>query len=711
MRPPDTPMLSATGERQGMDMSRSGARVLPLLLRLFAAAIVSLWTIDVLVNLQLTRSVFLGNTILGEPSDFLGLLLAETQVALAAAVAALLAGLVIGAIRRRPSRGPEAVAALSALMLGVAVLVKTPEWRGLLPTTGSKLVFSSGASLAAWLVLRPFLGRRAGLGRSLAPVVGWALLPALVSAFLLDSLDHAFSGSFAPSAVSGVAVVALLVIGLASFRAGVGRCRRLAVWIPVFAALALACHSCASFTTCGASDRAEAARGDTGRPHIFLIVLDTVRADHLSCYGYSRDTMPGLERWARDGVTFLRAISPAGWTSPAHASFFSGRTVSEHGVHARSGPGAGAAYASLPLEGVAWLPEILRKEGYYCVAVSANSMALPRGITGFDRAIVPRRNPWHHATAASRADSWSPLARRLNELLRWRMPYVDARGIAAIARRSLSGVEKPLFAFINFLDPHGPYNPPEAALRSLKLNPEPPFPRYLQHRDITCSWNDLPEGAFVAVNELYDGELRWLDTNLAPLLRWIEERYGDRAVVIVTSDHGEELGESGRVGHEYGVGQSIIHVPLFIRAPGLAPGRVTEIVNLRHLFDLILHCARGGPTELSRLLDTQAPGLVSERYPSTGNARVLGSEYERAWVSLIEGKYKAVGPSDRGLELYDIESMGFDHEVPADASGDESRLADDIDAYWEEARDPRLTRYRTLSAEQREALRSLGYLE
>ena len=76
-----------------------------------------------------------------------------------------------------------------------------------------------------------------------------------------------------------------------------------------------------------------------------------------------------------------------------------------------------------------------------------------------------------------------------------------------------------------------------------------------------------------------DGELRWLDQNLGSLLEWIDAEHGEDTVVIITSDHGEDLGEDGIVGHEVGLSQSLIHVPLFVRAPGLMPKRVAKAVS------------------------------------------------------------------------------------------------------------------------------------
>jgi arylsulfatase A-like enzyme len=354
---------------------------------------------------------------------------------------------------------------------------------------------------------------------------------------------------------------------------------------------------------------------------------------------------------------------------------------------------------------------VLHDEGYYCLAVSANALALRPEITGFDRVVIPARDDWSSSTLAARVDAVSPLTRRVGERMGWRVPYVDARGIVDIAMRAVPGDDRPLFLFINFLDAHAPYNPPAPALKELGVQPGHLFPRYMLHRNISRLWDSLPEGKSQYVADLYDGELRWVDMNLELLLRWIDERYGEDAVVIVASDHGEELGEEGRVGHEYGLSQRIIHVPLFVRGPGLGSGELSDVVSLRSLYSFICSWAKGDSPGVEELVEADELALVSERYPSTLNARILGQDHMRPWVSMIDGEHKAVGPSQGGFEFYDIEAMGFDREVVVSDSLLESALRVRIDEYWEDFRDQRMGGDEVLSARKTEVLRSLGYLD
>ncbi len=705
--------LGAMRSNQTQIHARAGADLL-LALRLFLGALVALCVLDVLLRLGFLEAFLLHREALGRAQDFAGLLVGELQIAIGAAVVAWLAGAAVGLVLARSRRDCEAVSFLSAMMVALVVFARTPDWHFITASVVRKLLVSVVTGSIAWPAARLLMKARRADAWGVGEIVQWALIPALVVGSANEALNRVVSGALPAAAVSAVAGGAFLFVAVISLGARPTRRLSWVPWLPVLVAALLAAHSCIGFRTCGSYDYgATTARRAGDRPHIILIILDTVRADHMRCHGYSRDTMPALERWARGGLTARRAVSPAGWTTPAHASIFSGRTVSAHGIHYAfsQGTGVDAPFVTSAFEDVSWLPDLLRDEGYHCLAISANPLALRPEITGFDRVIIPGRGGWPTSRSlAALADEVSPLTRRISERMGWRMPYVEARGIVDITMRAVPRDDRPLFLFVNFLDAHSPYNPPAPALKELGVQPGHVFPRYLLHRKITQLWDSLPEGKAQYVADLYDGELRWVDMNLELLLRWIDERYGEGAVVIVASDHGEELGEEGRVGHEYGLSQRLIHVPLFVRGPGLGRGELSDVVSLRSLSGFIHSWAKGDSPGVEELVEEDEHGLISERYPSATNARELGTDYERPWLSVIDGKYKAVGPSQGGFELYDVEAMGFDCEVVVSDSLLESALRARIDEYWEEFRDRRTGGDEAPLARERELLRSLGYL-
>jgi hypothetical protein len=676
-------------------------------LRLFLSTILALWVLDVILNLALVKGFFLNRLLLGSFQDYLGLFLAEFQIALGAVVASGLFAAVLAFILASRNRMNEAVILLSALLAALTVLAGTRIiWDLRASQMRLALLISASTGLVLWLVLRQIVNQRSDGHWGFGEIIQWALFPALIIGFANDALAQTVKAAWSQAAIAGVATIFLLGLAILLLRTRSLIWSSSIRWLPVLLAVFLATYSSIGSQFYGDYQAEVGNDAIRHRPSIILIVLDTVRADHIRSYGYLRNTMPALERWAEAALVAKRAISPAGWTAPAHASIFSGRTVSRHGIHHHPE----SLGQTQPIEGISWLSDKLVNEGYYCLAVSANPMAVPLGGAGFNRVLAPWRKAWNKSTLAALVDNFSPLTSRISERLRWRMPWVDAKGIVDIAMRAVPDDEKPVFLFVNFMDAHSPYNPPASALKLLGVQAERLFGRYKQDTKLSRLWNSLPEGKMQSLVNLYDGDLRWLDLHLEKFLYWIDEHFGKDAIVIITSDHGEELGEKGRVGHSYGLSQSLIHVPLFVRSPGLGSGNLEEVVSTCGLYDFIYLSARGEAPSVESLIQADEHGLVSERYASLGIVRLLGAEYNRPWVSMIEGKYKAVGPSNSGFEFYDIETSGFDQEVAALHSPIEKTLQTRIDEYWAEFQDRREEAFE-LSKEERAALRALGYVQ
>jgi len=657
------------------------------------SAQLALWSIDVLVNLGLAKRLVRPHELIGTPTDFAGLFLVDLQVALlATAVACLLATLLARVLGSGDSRW-ERVAIVTALFAVLTV------------TVGSSLVWGILSGVIAWVVVR--LVPRGPLSRTWpgrTALIVWLLL---VAAFGVHGADYAATRTWGPAAANGVAAV----LALLGFVVTVRFKTRARAWmfglVPLWAALALGTKLCVGSAFYYGNETAAGGSGNGSGPNIVLIVLDTVRADHLKGFGHHRDTMPALERWGSNALMVTRAVSPAGWTMPAHASLFSGRSVSEHGIHHGAGTERRSPFRTPALEGIVWLPDVLAALGYDCLAVSANLLAIPDEVTGFRKILNPDHSDWDRTVAAF-VDRRSPLTARLSERLRWRLPYVDAARIIDITMRAVPETNGPVFLFVNLMDAHSPYHPPAESMETFGNSNEHLFSRYSSHTDLRRQWDALPPGKEQYLESLYDGELRWLDGNLARVLSWIDERFGEDSIVIVTSDHGEELGEEGRVGHEYGLGQSLVHVPLYVRSPALPAGRTDSVFSLRGLFHFIAASARGEEPSLTGL-DGQA--ALSERYPCGACTREFGPDYARPWVSLIEGSVKAVGPSTYGLELYHLSESRFDRKTKYKDPTAAQVLGERIDLYWETHRDRREGKGASSpSKDERDRLKSLGYV-
>lgn len=266
------------------------------------------------------------------------------------------------------------------------------------------------------------------------------------------------------------------------------------------------------------------------------VSLDTVRADHLSLYGYARPTTPHLARRAADWVVFERAVAASSWTLPSMTSLFTARLPAFHGV---------ADARNARRSDQTTLFEQLARSGFSVLGVSANRFVSARFnlAAGFDTL------------------SFTP---------------GDAAEVNRLALRALDdwpGGDRALF--VHYMDPHVPYTPPAEFARRFGID-----------AGQGSGWPPAPGTSAAAhrVAELrarYDAELAYTDACVDTLLRALETRGWLRdAVVVLSADHGEELGERGGWGHGHTLHRELLEVPLALRAPGLAARRVATPVSL-----------------------------------------------------------------------------------------------------------------------------------
>jgi arylsulfatase A-like enzyme len=331
-------------------------------------------------------------------------------------------------------------------------------------------------------------------------------------------------------------------------------------------------------------------------PNVLLIVLDTVRADHLSAYGYQRATTPALEQLAKRAIRFDEARATAPWTLASHASMFTGEL-----------PHKLAAEWQTPLQTRhATLAEYLGSKGYATAGFVANTQycsydtRLDRGFTHYEDYVIDLEHlrPFRTALLFDRAwgsasDIGAWISRsRLQPILHWLLTP-DRKDAAAINREFLNWLSRrqqarrPFFAFVNYFDAHAPYLPPEGTGFRFGAGPRTLADFYV----LVELWQSLDKlrlrpQYLELVRDSYDNCLAYLDTQVGKLLRTLEERgVLDRTLVIVTSDHGEELGEHGLFEHGESLYRPEIRVPLFIVLPARnrRSAIVSETVSLRDL--------------------------------------------------------------------------------------------------------------------------------
>lgn len=389
-----------------------------------------------------------------------------------------------------------------------------------------------------------------------------------------------------------------------------------------------------------------------GRPNVVFIVLDTVRADHLSSYGYSRPTTPNLDRLARRGVLFENAISPSSWTLASHASMFTGLLPHQNG-----------ADWWLPLPpGPRTLAETLRSSGYRTAGFAANFDYCQRG-WGIGRGFDIYRDD---SESLQRNLAGTLLGTALIQPAYqsfFRFDYLERQDARETNQEALRWLRRPpaspYFLFINYFDVHVPYltSPPydhRFGRISNKLvhklfdalqGPDPP-------RGITSD----EQAALIAG---YDNCLAFLDAQVGRLLDFIDNTpQGRNTIVIVTSDHGEEFGEQGFYSHGYNLYREALHVPLIIAGPGIPKDvRISQLVRTRDLFSTVLDLAGGGKTRftrdsLARFWDPQFAPTPFDNFAISELVPIFNEGGKQAMISLTTPEWQYIYQSNGRQELY-----------------------------------------------------------
>jgi arylsulfatase A-like enzyme len=353
--------------------------------------------------------------------------------------------------------------------------------------------------------------------------------------------------------------------------------------------------------------------GAAPRPNVLLIVLDTVRADSLSSYGYPRRTTPRLDAFAAGAVRHTQATTVSPWSVPAHASLFTGLLPARHGA-GRGVRVDGTLVRPAPLdERFVTLAEALAAEGYATAAISANvlvagHMNLTQGFRHVDVRRSPRSLPPAAAPLLVRGQGLGPrwlVADRVQEwfpsAFRSAGEIADA-GIAWLSRPRPEG--QPYFAFLNFMDAHTPFVAREGFRdrwpgRSARL---PSFGLATAGAIASGARAITPEEAG-HLRALYDAGLSYLDHEVGRLLAFVDALPdADRTLVIVTADHGEALGEHGRIGHDCVLLPSVMRVPLLVRHPRARrvaqPAVDARPIQIVDLMPLILEAAGAEPPDV-----------------------------------------------------------------------------------------------------------------
>ena len=292
-------------------------------------------------------------------------------------------------------------------------------------------------------------------------------------------------------------------------------------------------------------------------PSVLIILIDTLRADHLGCMGYRRNTTPTLDSLAREGALYTNCQSHSSWTLPAMASILSGLNPREH----RAGRHYDALFG-VPEE-VPWMPMVFKSAGYRTAAFfNVIFMNADFGFhRGFDHFDCPAMGPETRSRNAGET---------VDAVLSW---FSGQTG------------EEPFFVAVHFFDPHLPYNPP-VPWDTLFTDPEysgqygPDWGGVSQLNAVHSGRDTVPPDGLEHLVGLYDGEIAYTDRELGRLLETLRGRgLMENTVVVVVADHGEEFLEHGGMDHGRTLYQEICHVPLIFSGPGVPRGSVVETLT------------------------------------------------------------------------------------------------------------------------------------
>ncbi len=456
------------------------------------------------------------------------------------------------------------------------------------------------------------------------------------------------------------------------------------------------------------------------RPNVAILLVDTLRADRVAAWGYPRPTTPNIDAICARGVRFANATATSSWTVPSHASLFTGLYPRDHGAnqeHPRLRPG-------LPT-----LPEILRSAGYVSYGVSGNPLV--GRITGLDRGFDHFVNTVTRTGAASRPDS---------------------HPVPTVVRRMLAEPrDAPFLLFVNLMDAHSPNRPGPLARRD--------FVREAPAEQVDEAAT-LESGAFYAeperdrsrvlavMSDLYDAEVSEVDAVVGEVVEALREAGAlEDTLLVVTSDHGESLGEGGHLRHAFHLSEAVLRVPLCIVPPeSSGASRAGEVreqdVSLVDVFATVLASAgvgSSGPGPGRDLLGDLAPldGRVvfAEYYVPLQALRNLPPAIREQRADRFERFHGRLRSAEReGLRLVvstrgeeQLFEVGSGREVPGDARAREAEAAalrDALAGFAAEDRGPpppddvpaELARragggFGELDEETAAQLRTLGYLE
>ena len=416
-------------------------------------------------------------------------------------------------------------------------------------------------------------------------------------------------------------------------------------------------------------------------PNLILITIDTLRADHLGCYGYFRDTSPHLDQFAADALLFERAFAPIPTTLPSHVSMFTGTAPVRHRVVSNYS----FLHAEQPATGLKTAAQMLRQSGYRTAAFTSSSpLSAATGINlGFDTFEGPPMISHERGRIDRKAQE------TVDAALNW------------LEGARLEETPAPFFLWVHLFDPHDPYQPPQPFRGHFEATPE--LDEYLER----LQYESVHHGAAREAIDPYDAEIFYADREIGRLLQNLEARgLYESSFLVFTADHGEGLMQHGEPRHTE-IWNEQLQVPLVIRLPKGPRGRVASLASV---IDILPTLAGGGlPLDASQfdgvdLLQGERRDVLAQRAERRG----VGAQ-----LTLTGQRFKYWFLADGPDRLYDLESDPHEtRDVIVEHPEVAQRMRKEIERRVATSRQRSSLRVgRDVPEGIKQQLRTLGYLE
>jgi choline-sulfatase len=429
--------------------------------------------------------------------------------------------------------------------------------------------------------------------------------------------------------------------------------------------------------------------GDGARPRsVLLVVVDTWRADHLGIYGYARPTSAKLSPWLARAAVFEHAFATSGWTLPSFGSLFTGQIPSRHAAGlSRGGAEPGFAFLDATVQP---LGALLAGHGFATAAVVNNPFLHPGfGLSrGFETWDYVFGNYAHNP--------------RASQIVYWGLRWLDARD------------ERPFLLLLHLFDPHLSYDPPPAVRGRFTRGYNGPLKLpFAGFGEANPGWSPAGEAERRFVAGAYDEELLFVDRQLARLLTGLERRrLLDDTLVLLTSDHGEELFDHGGFEHGHTLHQELLRVPLIVWGPGVRGGRIDAPVSLVDVLPTLLD-ALGLPAPPDLAGRSLWPLLRGGPAPPPHAFYAEGALHGPDRKALLRWPWKLVVSEGEAPRLYDLSVDPTEqHERAAEEPARVAALLRELREGTSEAVARRGERVPArIDAEIRAQLEALGYAD